>query len=300
MQHLKIERNINSIIRDWDDYEHFLQNKALYYKKFTITTRSKPRNMCEPQKGLKEVQKAVQDELQEISLPSYINGFTIGRSVKTNADPHTGKAMVSCYDVEGFFPSIDAFKIRRGLKKFLSTNSTINLLTNLAEFENGLPQGAPLSPVLANMAFSMVDEKLVELASNNMGSYSRFADDFTISSNDMGIRQLSRYVRLIVQDYGFELSTKKTRHNTQRRQQIVLGVIVNEKAQPTKGYRKLLKAKIHNAATSQDLISNTFLKELEGQSAWVEMFNKHYAAKYLKPKLNIIKSRLKENKCHST
>jgi RNA-directed DNA polymerase len=61
-------------------------------------------------------------------------------------------------------------------------------LSNLCTYNNQLPQGAPTSPALANLAAKKLDYRIDLLLKklNNKDlcfSYSRYADDITVSFN---------------------------------------------------------------------------------------------------------------------
>lgn len=94
-----------------------------------------------------------------------------------------------------------------------------------------LPQGAPTSPMLSNLAARNLDESLNEFALNNGFVYTRYADDITISGRTltkqltvMSIRnEIVRRIRLA----GFRENRKKTRVARPGSKKIVLGLLVD-------------------------------------------------------------------------
>src|SRR6185312_6655346 len=71
-----------------------------------------------------------------------------------------------------------------------------------------LPQGAPTSPALANLAAFRLDRRLSGLAARNGLRYSRYADDLTFSGGRLrrGWTDLEAFVAGIARDEGFRLN----------------------------------------------------------------------------------------------
>jgi hypothetical protein len=69
-----------------------------------------------------------------------------------------------------------------------------------------LPQGAPTSPALANLAAHALDRRLLGLGA----TYSRYADDLTFSGSHR-IRGLLPAIAAIARDEGFRVNPRKTR-----------------------------------------------------------------------------------------
>src|SRR6185312_14713109 len=76
-----------------------------------------------------------------------------------------------------------------------------------------LPQGAPTSPAIANLAMFRLDRRLTGLAVACDARYSRYADDLTFSGPKSLSRRrvpFQRVVALIVREEGFALNDDKT------------------------------------------------------------------------------------------
>jgi len=142
-----------------------------------------------------------------------------------------------------------------------------------------LPQGAPTSPGLANLAAVVLDRRLVSYAAVLGVKYTRYADDLTFSgSADLSTRRLVRAVTTIAQDEGFALNTAKTRVRPAATRQLVTGVVVNSRPGVPREQREQLRAVLHEAAVHGVEVANRarhpdFRAHLNGRVGWVEAVN---------------------------
>jgi retron-type reverse transcriptase len=224
-------------------------------------------------------------------MPDWINGFVKNKSVKTNAEAHLNKRMIIAFDIKDFFESTNEGILKKALNKYFDKDVT-KLLIDVCLLGEGLPQGAPTSPVLANISFIDIDIRLKELSDKNYGTYTRYADDITISSSDRGIYDLIRYIENIVEDGGYTIKSTKTRSLPTSGRQVVTGLVVNKKVQPSINYRQNLKAKLHNIMKEMKKnghkIEVGLMAQLKGECSWVRAFNPGFVDKYLQSNLDYI------------
>ncbi len=195
------------------------------------------------------------------------HGFLPGRSIVSNAAPHAGAKWVLNVDLADFFPSINFGRIR-GLfmaRPFHCGESAATVLAQICTFENGLPQGAPTSPVLSNYIASALDRRLRRLATKHKLEYTRYADDITFSSR-AGVFPIAVAIRAheggaayavepgeglvrAIGASGFEINPKKVRLQGRGVRQSVTGLTVN--VRPTVDRKRLrrLRAMIHSWST---------------------------------------------------
>ena len=74
--------------------------------------------------------------------------------------------------------------------------------------------------------------------------YTRYCDDMTFSGK-FDVREVKQKVRSYLQVLGFELNLKKTKVLKQYNRQSVTGIVVNEKAQVSKTYRRDVRQAVY-------------------------------------------------------
>ncbi|MEH6518734.1 MAG: reverse transcriptase domain-containing protein [Halioglobus sp.] len=232
------------------------------YRQFHIAKKSGgKRTISSPSKALKSIQGKLKDVLYEIYPPrASTHGFTLDRSIVTNAESHLDKKYVFNIDLEDFFGSIHFGRVRN---LFLATPFNFNypvstILSHICCFQNKLPQGAPTSPVLSNMIAWKLDAQLQRLAGNLHCTYTRYADDISFSftctkrrlpeeivkiDNDhLGVGETLN--RLIV-DNGFRVNQSKVRLSGKNSRMEVTGLTVNEFANVPRKYVRQISAMIN-------------------------------------------------------
>src|SRR5262249_41602066 len=94
-----------------------------------------------------------------------------------------------------------------------------------------LPQGAPTSPALANLAAWHLDVRLAAFAKSFGARYTRYADDFAFSGDQEFSSKIVAFlttVKSIADDEGFALNGRKTRIMRRGGRQRVTGIVVND------------------------------------------------------------------------
>lgn len=130
-------------------------------------------------------------------------------------------------------------------QNFLSTGSGVTTQTRF------LPQGAPTSPFLSNLAMKLVDIRLTGLAKKFNGFYTRYADDLTVSwiapTKGKIIDGMYRCTQEILKEYHIALNRRKKRVMGRGKRQDIVGYCINS-GKPTisQKYRKKFRAAIHN------------------------------------------------------
>jgi hypothetical protein len=219
------------------------------YKAFVINKRSgAPRIIHEPRRGLKELQVKVLKFLEtNAGKPKpCVHGFTPERSIVTNALKHCSPQThhLLNIDLQDFFPSIGFFRVRGVFRKapFSCSHSVATVLAHLCTYQNELPQGAPTSPILANLVCRRLDSDLMDLARRHRATYTRYADDITFSFSvrnaarlpenvctfDSGVLSLGHELESIVVEHNFKINSKKSRLSTRLRRIEVTGITINE------------------------------------------------------------------------
>jgi RNA-directed DNA polymerase len=143
------------------------------------------RTINAPNTSIKIIQHKLKSVLYQVYNPKpSVQGFMPKRSIVTNAKKHSKKRFVLNIDLKDFFPSINFGRVR-GMFMSGPYNLPDKIATVLAQIccnDNQLPQGAPTSPIVSNMISSRLDTRLQRLAQIYRCTYTRYADDISIST----------------------------------------------------------------------------------------------------------------------
>jgi hypothetical protein len=263
-----------------------------------------------PKPRLKRIQRWLLSNVLAAIPPSDVaHGFVPGRSVRTFVAPHVGRAVVVRMDLEDFFASVSRARVAALFRRVgyprrvaaalagLTTAPTpervlrdhpragVDLarrfLMNARLRDAHLPQGAPTSPALANLAAWRLDRRLAALAAGFGATMTRYADDLAFSGGEAFGRSLRFFVAragAIALEEGFCVHHRKTRVMRQGRRQALCGVVVNDTPNLPRRERDRLRAILHNVARfgldSQNREGHPdFRRHLEGRVAWAVALN---------------------------
>ncbi|MFU1795611.1 retron St85 family RNA-directed DNA polymerase [Paenibacillus azoreducens] len=222
-------------------------SQSPFYREFLIPKKNKDeyREISEPLPNLKVIQRWILDEILHKLNPSpFSKAFRIGYSIKDNAKYHRKQKLVLNMDIKDYFNSISKDKVFMFFKSLGYSKQVALVLSKLCILDNGLPQGAPTSPMLSNLVTQQIDKRIANFSAKHNLRYTRYADDLTLSGDfDEGF--VINCVKRILNSEGFCINEKKTRVRKQNQQQEVTGIVVNEKLQASKKYRKNLRQKMH-------------------------------------------------------
>src|ERR1700693_2426239 len=133
----------------------------------------------------------LQDCIEEINQiknrkDQLAHGFKRGRSIITNATKHRKRRYVLNIDLQDFFGTINFGRVRGFFLKernFALHAHVATVLDEIACHQNSLPQGSPCSSVISNLIGHVLDIRLGKLAFDSGCTYSRYANDITLSTN---------------------------------------------------------------------------------------------------------------------
>ena len=261
-----------------------------------------------PKPRLKALQRRLLHEVAALIPPhDAARGFRPGGSVRSYAAPHAGRGVVVRMDLEAFFASVTVSRVY-GIWRTAGypepvAHALAGLVTTVlplaawravpspaddglldAHWRLGrrlaaphLPQGAPTSPAMANLAAYRLDVRLTALAASWGGRYTRYADDLAFSGAGRwgtGTSRLIDAVERIVVDEGFRLNPRKTGVMPRAGRQSLGGLVVNERPRVSRQHVDQLKAILHNCRTHGPSTQNrddvpAFEDHLRGRIAWV-------------------------------
>lgn len=229
---------------------------------------------------LKDIQTCLNFILRSYWRPDEcVHGFANGRSIISGAKRHTGKPYVFNVDLKDFFPSVTWIKVYAGLKRIHIPAETAQFICDLCtvpsdachSFKDVLPQGAPTSPILSNIACIDLDRRLSGLANSFGLTYTRYADDITFSSRYNIYQEKGEFRELLIKiigDEGFSLNDKKTRLMKRGARQEVTGLTVCEKVNIPRRWIKNFRAQIHNMKVNG--FTPEEYRSALGKASWVK------------------------------
>jgi len=208
---------------------HIVYETEAHYRSFSFPKRRGGfRTISSPNPSLKAAQDWILKEiLYAVPVHDRAFGFVKGRSVVDNAKAHLTSRVVLRIDLQDFFGSINFDKV---LAFFSGLGYPPNVSYNLARtctFENKLPQGGSTSPAISNIVCRRMDEQISEYASKEGLIYTRYADDITLSGENVQITPHLDMIRKIARLNDFSVNESKTLLSGTDRKVIITGVSIS-------------------------------------------------------------------------
>lgn len=157
----------------------------------------KYRDLLIPSYILKSRQQRIARLLSGIILPVYMFGSIKERSNIQNARQHLNHQYFFTLDLKKFFPNINHHQVNKMLCRNGFSFSVSRILTQLTTYQASLPQGAPSSPVIANLVFMPTGNRLNELAKMNKIIFTTFLDDLTFSSDHCFKKLIPEIIKIV-------------------------------------------------------------------------------------------------------
>lgn len=274
-----------------------------HYRETWVRKRSGGKRLVEaPLPKLKAIQRRIMRGILDI-VPVHpaATGFVKGRDCRDHAARHAAEDVVLTLDLKDFFPSVQAGRVHaifrslgypppvaRCLTGLVTTRTPPDVVVSLPARHRQiwcaphLPQGAPTSPALANLAAFAMDCRLAGLARALGASYSRYADDLAFSGDrglvfEAGV-PVVELIRDIAAECGFRPHPDKTRILRQGRRQKVTGIVVNRHLNVERREFDRLKAILTNCIRYGPASQNRdghhdFRAHLTGRVGWVASLN---------------------------
>jgi hypothetical protein len=199
-------------------------------------------------------------------------------------------------DISDAFGSTDWSKIYRAFNSeiyttppgtapaytFREVQDDLAIIKAFCMYMNRLPQGAPTSPILLNIALTPLDKYVLGILKgvfdkrNNCKTiYTRYADDLTISCNKPGVaKKAIHLVSQVCKHYGYRVNNKKTKIMSPSTGFFVTGInVVNgaDHISVSRKNRAKVRAAIFEAHLAPEGRGKTKLKEqVRGRIAHVK------------------------------
>lgn len=253
------------------------------YNSFCILKRNgKKRKIDAPKPFLKIIQRLLLDNLlYKVPVSDFCFGFVKNKSIKDNATPHIKSNTIIKIDIKNFFKSTTVDHVTSVLPNIgIKESFSIYLFKKICTKDFSLPQGAPTSPMLANICFLTVDREIAEYCEKNSVTYTRYADDLTFSGSNLPIKKLIAIVSRILNRHGYEVQKNKTKVMHKGSRQTVTGIIVNDKISVSRHLRRNIRAAINNIKNGKQPYLNgrdISITQIKGYINYIEGISKEQA-----------------------
>lgn len=218
-----------------------------HYSSFSIQKRDgTTRNLLAPDPLLKKIQQNILHHVLEgLTISPRATAYHRGADILQNASGHKGQKVVLKMDITDFFGSITfPLVCRSAFPRSHFPPEVAVLLTHLCCYRDYLPQGAPTSAAISNLVLKPFDDYIDKWCRERNIVYTRYCDDMAFSG-DFDTKPVVNKVRNFLYSMGFEINERKTRIMSRHQRQLVTGLVVNEKPQPSREYRVKLRQEIY-------------------------------------------------------
>lgn len=255
------------------------------YRRFYVRKRSGGRRWISvPSEALHTVQRWLSAHvLRHVPVHPASKAFRPGDSIRACAEEHAGARWLVKLDIADFFGSITEIQVFRAFTRMgynrLVSMQLARLCTDTPRvsakyrfqawrakhkwpripgyqqrFLGRLPQGAPSSPMLANLAVADIDAAVAEIAGSYGLTYTRYSDDITLSTRGTFSRRLATHVieevAQVLKVRGLYLNRKKTSVSHPGARRVVLGLLVDGlEPRLTKTFRDRLRQHLYYLET---------------------------------------------------
>jgi RNA-directed DNA polymerase len=217
-----------------------------------------------------------------------VHGFTLGRSVVTNAKEHLRSNLVLNLDLLNFFPTFHFGRVR-GLfrsKPFSFPTPVATVLAQLCCHEGKLPQGAPTSPIISNFICRGLDRDLARFAKTHACVYTRYADDITISTNAARFPdeivatpptlknpspELGAVLLQILVKHSVKPNLAKTRMRRKTERQEVTAIVINEKINVRRAYVRNIRSILHDCEVKGVVVATARFCQIDSRTRFRRM-----------------------------
>lgn len=243
------------------------KSSIIFYRPVSIPKRNgRFRKILIPKAEVKAIQSWIlRMILDQIQPSQYATAYKPGATIRSNVAPHRYNRYFLLMDIKDFFPTITKVQTYYLFRDIGYNHEISKLLSNLCFCNYELPQGGVTSPSIANLVVYKLDRRIAGLCSRKGITYTRYADDITLSSNNRNIlNNLESVFSDIIKDEGFSINKEKTRFIGPNRCCTITGLVKNTSI-PTFGIGKkkkiLMRSVLFNFIKNQRFISEKYTSE---------------------------------------
>lgn len=213
-------------------------------------------------------------------------GYRHGVGIADNARIHVKNNYLLKVDFAEFFPSLRHNDVKALLGAHFAepigalSKSDIDIIAKIVCKDGALTIGAPSSPLLSNAILYDFDCFVLEVCKNREVTYSRYADDLFMSTNQSN--QLPEVLRAIRVDLRarawprLTINEGKTVSTSKKRRRVVAGVVLTPDGSLSvgRGKKRQIRALIHRYTANELQVEE--MSYLSGYLAFVISIEPHF------------------------
>jgi RNA-directed DNA polymerase len=253
-----------------------------HYRVQPLPEESKVRQLLVPSPELKSLQRRILRCVLRRCKIHPASHCRPGYSILTNARLHVGNSYVSTMDLRDAFPSIRPHAVRASVRRALwaagLAEGLAEPIAQLCTYRRQLPQGAPTSTTLLDLALYSLDAVLLKAAQDHGLTYSRYVDDLTVSGGRPHAF-FRRIVATVVGRFGLHLNDKKTKTWGPGRRATVTGLILDRRPILRADYVTQVRSIIEKHVGGLELLTPKDLAVLRGRISWIRQVHPRTGAR---------------------
>ncbi|NMM78886.1 hypothetical protein B2J89_19765 [Acidovorax sp. SRB_24] len=271
-----------------------IRTAPLRYKVFEIPKKAGgSRTVAQPAREVKAIQRWVIRELTaHLPIHEAAMAYRPGVSIRRNAELHAASRYMLKLDFTNFFPSILRSDISSHLQCHCSNILSPDACELVAHVCCWAPDrspplrlciGAPSSPLLSNSIMFEFDNLLASISSAEGVTYTRYADDITLSSRERGkIDRYERVVRDLLAGLDFpklKINAGKTVYASRAGKRVVTGLVLTPEGDVSIGRdrKRLIRAMYHRSVLNE--LPEKEAQELAGLIAFADSIEPGFSAR---------------------
>jgi RNA-directed DNA polymerase len=234
------------------EVEHLIRTAPERYKVHEIEKRNGrgTRTIAQPTAEIKLLQRLmVEHFVEKLPVSKAAMAYREGHGILDHALPHANNRYLLKLDFQNFFPCIHAVDFVKHLHQYSKVDSED--AKSLARLFFWRPKGArqlvlsigaPSSPAISNTLMFDFDLKLIEYCSTLGVTYTRYADDLALSTNEPRVLEgVHKYVSTLcksLKNPRLILNEEKTVYTSKKHHRQLTGLVLTNEGQASVGREK--------------------------------------------------------------
>jgi len=269
---VSIRRLAEIVGRKPADIRRIASHSGRYYKPFDVRPLggTRWRHIDNPTDELHRIQTRIyRGLLRNQPVSEDMHGGVLKKSISTNAAKHLRKAQLVTLDLHSCFPRIRHKRVYDTFVTSLHCSPDIaSILTKLTTFQTRLPQGAPTSPMLANLVLAPLHRDIADVCRERALEGTMFVDDIAISG-DRAFEVVEEVLRIIGR-HGHSVRAKKLKRMSSWQSQQLTSLTLNKRLSVGRSRLRDIANRIFELANQVDVLEKD-LRRVEGQIKFVLM-----------------------------